>query len=630
MWKRFNRSSESTIGNPTLVETTLDEKSYKGLTNLSNGEFSLSSRPAFGRKQTEDVVKELPALPLDNQTTPPLAPRPFSALPAVDSKILPLRPERPDKHPRLEIPRSSSVYPDDVSPPDSPRTIDAARSKKSSPNISPITDRGSTHNSAFVSSRPYVSSIPLPKNHGSIGRAGSVSGWREKVVRASTPTGSPTMTRWDDFSGEPTNSDTGKPAQATPGTAQFDKQLADRLANGDARSPRSSVEAGKIPFSTKLRKVSGHDTSDPPKEREEWKGASGRHTIVKQVADTPRTSGKGPAAAHFKGSLKHTMGLRARPTPGKMSPSRTSPTALRITDTKVQPQQEPQIDPVPESPERESHHTEPPILPIVPLKVRRSTPNAPVTQPPMEVITSGLNKSSPPTRKSSLETRVSHNKEPRSPPESPPQEEIPKTSENDIAVAAQNFSISNEPGSRFSATTYNTTIPESPPATPRRSLDYPPPLPTPPASISILNRKRPVPAAGVMLGNKPKPPTRKPTPSQAESDLSKSLPMSPPTTAAVDRVSLLQAQLDSLNRRRQNLQTVIHELTNVVQPSSIAYDIATRQEIKKTVEGLHAESAAVAKEIYETGMKLHRVMKRRDEDSVWEPTGLWVRRVTTE
>ena len=66
MWKRFNqnRASESAIGNPTLMETTLDEKSYSGLTNLSSGEFSLSSRPAFGRKQTEDVVKELPALPL--------------------------------------------------------------------------------------------------------------------------------------------------------------------------------------------------------------------------------------------------------------------------------------------------------------------------------------------------------------------------------------------------------------------------------------------------------------------------------------------------------------------------------------------------------------------------------------
>lgn len=64
MFKRFNRPSERAIGNPTLLETTLDEKSIEGLTNLSSGDLSISSRPAFGRKQTEDVVKDLPDLPL--------------------------------------------------------------------------------------------------------------------------------------------------------------------------------------------------------------------------------------------------------------------------------------------------------------------------------------------------------------------------------------------------------------------------------------------------------------------------------------------------------------------------------------------------------------------------------------
>ena len=64
MWKRFKSPSEKAIGNPTLMETTLDENTIEGLTNLNNGDFSISSRPAFGRKQTEDVVKELPALPL--------------------------------------------------------------------------------------------------------------------------------------------------------------------------------------------------------------------------------------------------------------------------------------------------------------------------------------------------------------------------------------------------------------------------------------------------------------------------------------------------------------------------------------------------------------------------------------
>ncbi|MCJ1385320.1 hypothetical protein MMC17_008442 [Xylographa soralifera] len=430
------------------------------------------------------------------------------------------------------------------------------------------------------------------------------------------------MTRWDDFSGEPTNSDAGKPAQATPGTAKFEKQQSE---GSSPREPSDSVkvngvgEQAKLLFSAKLKRAGGKEAVSLPVERDEWKGPSGRSTIVKPIADNPRTSGKGPTASHFKGSLKHTIGLRPRPTPGRISPARQAPKSIPIRI----PETVPQVEHVPDS---HDSTVESPILPLVPLKVRRSTPNPAPAQAPVEMFTSGLNAHPPQTRKSSLETRNDYNKEPRSPPESPPQEKPPEILESEIAASARHLIMINEPRSRFSATTYNTSIPESPPATPRRSLDNPPPLPSPP--VSILNRKRPVPVSGVMLGSKP--PTRKPTPAEVESGTSKSLPMSPPTAAAVDRVSLLQAQLESLNRRRQNLATVIYELTHVVQPSSIAYDIASRQEIKRSVEGFHAESAQVAKEIHETGMKLHRAMKRRDEESMFEPTGLWVRRVTTE
>ncbi|MCJ1282636.1 hypothetical protein MMC26_001961 [Xylographa opegraphella] len=606
------------------METTLDEKSYSGLTNLSSGEFSLSSRPAFGRKQTEDVVKELPALPLDDQLIKPLAIRSFSGPSALGSKLAPARTQRPVKQPRIDIPKTSYVYPDDVSPPDSPRTVDAARSRKSSPNISPITDRGSDSHSLFSSPRPYVSNIPLPRNQQFAGGVGSISGWRDKVGRVASPVGSSKMTRWDDFSGEPTNGETGKPAQATPSTSKFDKQQSEESS---PREPSGSIkinsvsEYAKSSSSTKFKKTVGKESDSLPVEREEWKGPSGRSAIIKPIADNLRAPGRGPSASHFKGSLKHTIGLRPRPTPGRISPARQSPKSIPIRI----PGTVPQADPASES---HDSNLESPILPLVPLKVRRSTPNpAPArAQAPMEVCTSGLSAHPVQTRKSSLEIRNDRNKEPRSPPESPPQEKPPETLENEIAASARHLVMVNEPGSRFSATTYNTSIPESPPATPRRSLDNPPPLPSPP--VSILNRKRPIPVSGVMLGSKP--PTRKPTPAEVESGTSKTLPLSPPTAAAVDRVSLLQAQLDSLNRRRQNLATVIYELTHVVQPSSIAYDIASRQEIKKSVEGFHAESAQVAKEIYETGMKLHRAMKRRDEESMFEPTGLWVRRVTTE
>lgn len=67
MWKNLknkDRQSESAIGGSTLIETAVDENNLPGTTNLNDGCFSISSRPAFGRKRTEDVLKDLPSLPL--------------------------------------------------------------------------------------------------------------------------------------------------------------------------------------------------------------------------------------------------------------------------------------------------------------------------------------------------------------------------------------------------------------------------------------------------------------------------------------------------------------------------------------------------------------------------------------
>ena len=64
MWKRINRQPDRSIGSPTLIETTVDEHTLQNTTSLNNGDFSISSRPAFGRKKTDDVIKGLPDLPL--------------------------------------------------------------------------------------------------------------------------------------------------------------------------------------------------------------------------------------------------------------------------------------------------------------------------------------------------------------------------------------------------------------------------------------------------------------------------------------------------------------------------------------------------------------------------------------
>lgn len=49
---------------PDLIDTTMDEKTLESSAVLDVNNFSISSRPAFGRKTTQDVLKELPELPL--------------------------------------------------------------------------------------------------------------------------------------------------------------------------------------------------------------------------------------------------------------------------------------------------------------------------------------------------------------------------------------------------------------------------------------------------------------------------------------------------------------------------------------------------------------------------------------
>lgn len=53
-----------------------------------------------------------------------------------------------------------------------------------------------------------------------------------------------------------------------------------------------------------------------------------------------------------------------------------------------------------------------------------------------------------------------------------------------------------------------------------------------------------------------------------------------------------------------------------------------RENEKIKVEQLRSEEADVRREEHDVGLKLHRAYKRRDKNAVYEPTALWVRRVT--
>ena len=121
--------------------------------------------------------------------------------------------------------------------------------------------------------------------------------------------------------------------------------------------------------------------------------------------------------------------------------------------------------------------------------------------------------------------------------------------------------------------------------------------------------------------------------------LSKALPKSPKEGAAHDKVALLQAQLDDLARQRNNIDSSIRRMTELMPGEMTGLgrgmssearkaEMVRREEEKRRVEVLRGDLAGIRREEHEVGLKLHRALKKADERAVYEPSGLWVRRVT--
>ncbi|KAJ5155461.1 hypothetical protein N7492_008264 [Penicillium capsulatum] len=153
--------------------------------------------------------------------------------------------------------------------------------------------------------------------------------------------------------------------------------------------------------------------------------------------------------------------------------------------------------------------------------------------------------------------------------------------------------------------------------------------------LSVMSRRRPVPFA-MPTSRKP---VRKPTPSQAASYAASQAAQEPestpppPVEPAKDpqsRIMLLEARRDELKKRRFNLETVIHELTRVIQPGSITYDLAAKAEVKKSVQSIENEIAEIKREEHDLGMKVSRAWRRLDEkENNGDGSNLWVKRVTS-
>ena len=113
----------------------------------------------------------------------------------------------------------------------------------------------------------------------------------------------------------------------------------------------------------------------------------------------------------------------------------------------------------------------------------------------------------------------------------------------------------------------------------------------------------------------------------------KALPLAPPEMqSANDRVAYLTARLDSLAHRRTNINKSIKQMTELMPTDNLlaSADVIRRREIeKKKVEGLKEELAEIQREEYDLGLKLYRANKRLEREAAFEPSSLWVRRVTS-
>lgn len=145
---------------------------------------------------------------------------------------------------------------------------------------------------------------------------------------------------------------------------------------------------------------------------------------------------------------------------------------------------------------------------------------------------------------------------------------------------------------------------------------------------SMMSRRRPVPISMPTS----KKPVRKPTPSEAAQEptlANQSQPDHAPKDT-LGRIEALEARRDELAKRRFNLETVIHELTRVIQPGSIVYDLAAKAEVKRSVQSIENEIAEIKREEHELGLKVTRAWRKLDErENHGDGSNLWVKRVTS-
>lgn len=566
------------------------------------------------------------------------------------------------------VPGPSAIHSNEISPLESPHTNDASRnsSGQSSYDVSPITESPKASSNCFLQAYSQGSNIPAPlrlHKHDELGTP--PLDWRD---RGSSPpnrdSASTVLTHWHHFSGGPTSVQTGKAAQKSAGGAHIE-------SGGIARegkvplllNPAIGIGSRKDPTNLPTREF---NPSFIPKEARQ--GAIEQHATAKPPYNKPLPPGRSPtyprgaltasesSRDQIPGMITYRTPIRA-PSPftgdtslGSNHGGNTSPlqsvavpvAQIAVNSPGTPGMKSPQLNTTPShnhgrhssSSADESNATWTSVQDGSSSLSRTFTSSIPLAQMQFTPSIPGIDdSSSSPKRTVTCKT---HDQNPHliTPDFKPMKTQSSldlEAIENNFRAKMHHMHLEAQPPSRFSATTCASTVPDSPSVTPEMSSHSS--ITTPPSTI--LNRKRPV--AAISISN-PKVASHKPTPQELRKSscvdagnvlLSKSLPKSPPEAQAVTRVAGLEAKLENLRRRRSNLCVVIQERTNVVQPGSMPYDMASRHEIKKVTDALHLELAEVTKEEHETGLQLHRAWKRQDTDSAYENSSLWVKRLAS-
>lgn len=482
-------------------------------------------------------------------------------------------------------------------------------------------------------------------------------------------------TKWDDYSGEP--SENGKPSTVRPGGQPLEHQFPQlkertRQILADLRERN----AGKS--EPKPKTAPAADPLDQPMYKEPWKGASGRTTLVEPVQNTPAARLKPLRIPERNIGRQHSVAksaplteLPAEPVSAPPSGSKATPLSelpaepasapfsktmsAPLTELPAEPVSTPVSAPAEKIPLTiRSVRSDDNIKPVAPLKIGNKTfgvlsPPAGETtsqlQSPFQSPQIGFDQRSPdqahtPTipRKTIGPVEIGSSET-----SAPTYRSAVQPTRQDRPVEKQSTPIlhNQEPKSRFSWTTYTTTVDDSP-----RSIMNWDDSPAPPSSPPVMLRKRPV-----AKTNSPAPfsnpdgsvsntslVSRKAVAAERHrsvsalisASMSKTLPQCPPEMEASDKITTLEARLDDLSRRKGNLHKIIRELNASLQKNLIVYDHRKRKEIEKMVINLNLELAEITQEEHEVGIQLHRAQRKRDrEDNYEQPTGLWIKRVTS-